>query len=58
VRETVEGLIWKIGNNNSVNIWGDEWVPLPYMCKVFSPCVIGGGESKRAHQPRDPMVGD
>jgi hypothetical protein len=47
VREMVKnGLIWKIGNDNSVNIWGDEWVPLPYMYKVFSPPFVLSEEAR------------
>jgi hypothetical protein len=27
-------LIWRIGYGKSVNIWGDRWIPTPYMFMI------------------------
>jgi hypothetical protein len=24
-----DGLVWRIGNGENVNIWGDKWLPTP-----------------------------
>ena len=32
-----EGLLWRIGNGQSVRIWGDRWLPTPTTFKVQSP---------------------
>ncbi|XP_042974779.1 uncharacterized protein LOC122306417 [Carya illinoinensis] len=35
-----EGLLWKIGNGNSVKVWLDRWLPTPTSFKVQSPLKI------------------
>jgi hypothetical protein len=32
-----KGLIWRIGNGQSVQIWGDRWIPIPSTYKIQSP---------------------
>jgi hypothetical protein len=32
-----KGLIWRIGNGQSVKIWGDRWIPIPSTYKIQSP---------------------
>ena len=31
------GLRWRIGNGESVKVWGDKWLPNPTTVKVVSP---------------------
>jgi ribonuclease HI len=33
-----EGLIWRIGDGRSVNIWRDPWIPRNHTRKVLTPC--------------------
>lgn len=35
-----EGLIWRIGNSQTVQIWGDTWIPQPSTFKVYSHPLI------------------
>lgn len=35
-----EGLLWKIGNGESVQIWRDHWLPITTFGKVQSPVSI------------------
>jgi ribonuclease HI len=36
-----EGLVWRIGNGEDVNIWGDKWLPTPSTYAVQSPrCIL------------------
>jgi hypothetical protein len=35
-----DGLIWRIGNGDKVQIWKDKWIPRPSTFKVQSPLVI------------------
>ncbi|XP_041020459.1 uncharacterized protein LOC121262108 [Juglans microcarpa x Juglans regia] len=36
-----EGLVWRIGNGEAVNIWHDRWIPCPSTFKVQSPLKEG-----------------
>ncbi|XP_042969098.1 uncharacterized protein LOC122301783 [Carya illinoinensis] len=39
-----EGLLWKIGNGNSVRVWSNRWLPTPTSFKVQSPLrILGSG---------------
>ncbi|XP_059436328.1 uncharacterized protein LOC132169286 [Corylus avellana] len=31
------GLIWRVGNGHSINIWGDRWLPTPTTHMIQSP---------------------
>jgi hypothetical protein len=31
-----QGLLWRVGNGQSIKIWGDRWLPSPLTCKVQS----------------------
>ena len=35
-----EGLVWRIGNGESIHIWGDKWLPTPSTYSVQSPPTI------------------
>lgn len=32
-----EGSSWKVGNESSINVWGDNWLPGDLSKKPFSP---------------------
>jgi hypothetical protein len=32
-----QGLIWRVGDGNSINVWGDRWLPTPTSFSVQSP---------------------
>lgn len=32
-----EGLLWRVGNGNTIRIWQDKWLPSPTTYKVVSP---------------------
>jgi ribonuclease HI len=32
-----EGLMWRVGNGRRINIWGDNWVPIPSTYRIHSP---------------------
>jgi hypothetical protein len=49
-RELVhQGAIWRIGNGESVRIWGDSWLPKPSSFSVYSP---------RLHLPENSLVSE
>jgi hypothetical protein len=35
-----QGLVWRVGNGESINIWGDRWLPTPITYTVQSPPVL------------------
>jgi hypothetical protein len=35
-----EGILWRIGNGETVRIWGDKWLPQPTTYKVQSPISV------------------
>lgn len=35
-----EGLIWNIGNGESVQLWHNKWIPKPTIYKIQSPIRI------------------
>lgn len=37
-----QGLLWRVGNGFSINIWGDRWLPTPLTYTVQSPPMLGG----------------
>jgi hypothetical protein len=41
-----EGLIWRVGNRHSVQIWKDRWVPNPSTFKIFSPPTLLDPDAK------------
>ena len=37
VRDLLEAsIIWKVGNGQSIDIWGDKWVPIPLTFRAHS----------------------
>ncbi|KAF5441892.1 hypothetical protein F2P56_037156 [Juglans regia] len=40
-----EGLLWKIGNGNTVKIWSDRWLPIPTTYKSQSPPKVLNSEA-------------
>lgn len=32
----MQGLCWRVGNGDSIKIWHDQWLPVPYQFKVIS----------------------
>lgn len=32
-----EGLIWRVGDGESIKIWGDRWIPYPHTYSIQSP---------------------
>lgn len=36
-----EGMVWRVGDGTSINIWGDRWIPSPTTYSIQSPaCVL------------------
>jgi ribonuclease HI len=35
-----EGLIWRVGNGDTIRIWQDKWIPQKSTCMIQSPPVI------------------
>jgi hypothetical protein len=47
IRDILEaGLLWRVGNGQSINIWGDAWVPIPSTFKIHSPPKVLNPNSK------------
>jgi hypothetical protein len=41
-----QGLVWRVGNGESINIWGDRWLPTPITYTVQSPHVLSLQENR------------
>jgi hypothetical protein len=41
-----KGLMWRVGNGHRINIWGDNWVPIPSTYRIYSPPKLLTMESK------------
>ncbi|XP_035547368.1 uncharacterized protein LOC118348906 [Juglans regia] len=41
-----EGLVWRVGNGEQVNIWEDKWVPRPTLFSIQSPRINVSPEAK------------
>jgi hypothetical protein len=41
-----EGLVWRVGNGQSIKIWGDRWILSPSMYSIQSPPRILDREDK------------
>jgi hypothetical protein len=41
-----EGLVWRVGDGQSIHIWGDKWLPTKVTRKVQSLIRIVDGEAK------------
>jgi hypothetical protein len=37
-----QGLLWRVGDGNSIKIWGDRWLPMPITHSVQSPANLFG----------------
>jgi hypothetical protein len=48
-----EGLIWRIGNGEKVNLWRDNWIPRDFNLKIRA-----GKSNSRAHKVNQlPILG-
>jgi len=36
----LNGLIWRVGNERNIKIWGDKWLPNPSTFAIQTPCII------------------
>lgn len=36
----IEGLVWRLGNGNSIKIWKHRWLPTPSSFPIQSPVTI------------------
>lgn len=52
-----EGLVWRLGNGESIKIWGQKWLPIPSSFSVQS-LVNTLGQQAKVKQLIDPLSGD
>ncbi|KAL0408314.1 UNVERIFIED_CONTAM: putative ribonuclease H protein [Sesamum radiatum] len=43
-----EGIKWRLGDGNSVRVWGDKWIPRPYTFQPITPASVFNPELRVA----------